>query len=109
MEGNLLVTRTRIIVPRRRPEILSRPRLLDELLDLMDARLIIVAAPAGYGKTSLLIDFVHHLEWPVCWYALDPLDQDPLRFVAHFVAALQLRFPHFRKPAIYFACANIAG
>jgi LuxR family transcriptional regulator, maltose regulon positive regulatory protein len=95
MESTLLVTRTRIIVPRRRTEILSRQRLLDELLELMDARLIIVAAPAGYGKTSLLIDFVHHLEWPVCWYALDPLDQDPLRFVAHFVAALNLRFPQF--------------
>ena len=96
MQDNFLVTRTRILVPRRRPELLSRPRLVNALMDmLVDDKLIIVAAPAGYGKTSLLIDIVHHLEWPVCWYALDPLDQDPLRFAAHFIASLQLRFPNF--------------
>jgi LuxR family transcriptional regulator, maltose regulon positive regulatory protein len=96
MQDNFLVTRTRILVPRRRPELLSRPRLVNALMDmLVDNKLIIVAAPAGYGKTSLLIDIVHHVEWPVCWYALDPLDQDPLRFAAHFISSLQLRFPNF--------------
>jgi LuxR family maltose regulon positive regulatory protein len=95
MENNLLITRTRILVPRRRPELLSRDRLLDWMLELLDNKLIIVAAPAGYGKTSLLIDVVHHVEWPVCWYALDALDQDPIRFIAHFIAALNLRFPKF--------------
>jgi len=90
-----LITRTRILVPRRRPELLSRHRLLDWMLELLDNKLIIVAAPAGYGKTSLLIDVVHHVEWPVCWYALDALDQEPIRFIAHFIAALNLRFPKF--------------
>ena len=52
------------------------PALLEMMSDLLDFRLIIVAAPAGYGKTSLLIDFASQFDWPVCWYALDPLDQD---------------------------------
>ena len=96
MQDNFLITRTRILVPRRRPELLSRPRLVNGLMDmLVDSKLIIVAASAGYGKTSLLIEIAHHVEWPVCWYALDPLDQDPLRFAAHFIASLQLRFPKF--------------
>ncbi len=95
VDNNLLITRTRILVPRRRPELLSRTRLLDWMFELLDNKLIIVAAPAGYGKTSLLIDVVHHVEWPVCWYALDALDQDPVRFIAHFIAALNLRFPRF--------------
>jgi ATP/maltotriose-dependent transcriptional regulator MalT/DNA-binding SARP family transcriptional activator len=95
-----LVIRPRIAVPRRRDELLTRQRLLDELLRLLGNRLVIISAPAGYGKTSLLVDFVHHLEWPVCWYAIDDLDADPLRFIAHFVSALQVRFPQFGRAAL---------
>jgi ATP/maltotriose-dependent transcriptional regulator MalT len=66
--------------------------MLNEYLDL---KLIIVAAPAGYGKTSLLIDFVNHTQWPISWLTLDPLDQNPSRFISHFIAAIQLRYPGF--------------
>ena len=66
--------------------------MLNEYLDL---KLIIVAAPAGYGKTSLLIDFVNHTQWPISWLTLDPLDQNPSRFIAHFIASIQSRYPNF--------------
>jgi LuxR family maltose regulon positive regulatory protein len=89
------ITQTKIILPRRRPDILSRQRLLNLLYELVDYRLIIVAAPAGYGKTSLLIDFSSQVELPVCWYALDDLDNDPLRFLSHFVASIEHKFPAF--------------
>jgi len=95
MDSSLIVTRTRILLPRRRPELLTRPRLLNGMLEMLDNKLIIIAAPAGYGKTSLLIDVATQIEWPVCWYALDQLDQDVLRFAAHFIASLNLRFPKF--------------
>ncbi len=89
------VVRTKTLIPRRRSEILSRPRLLSILDNILDLKLLILAAPAGYGKTSLLVDYSHHTQAPVCWLALDPLDSDPKRFIAHFIAAIQQKFPSF--------------
>ncbi len=91
------VTRTKIIVPRRRAELFSRTRLLELIDELLEERLIILAAPAGYGKTSLLVDFAYTTQYPVCWYALDNLDNDPQRFISHFIASLNVRFPNFGK------------
>ena len=89
------ITRTKVFLPRRRPDLLSRQRLLELLLDFLDCKLVIIAAPAGYGKTSLLVDMAHQLEMPVCWYALDSLDRDPQRFILHFIASIVHAFPRF--------------
>ncbi|MCE7988474.1 MAG: hypothetical protein DYG89_45530 [Caldilinea sp. CFX5] len=94
------VTRTKIVLPRRRSDLLSRPRLVNLLEDLLDFRLVILIAPAGYGKTFLLVDFAHHLQWPVCWYALDALDRDAYRFCSHFIAAIQQKFPAFGQASL---------
>ena len=100
MPEKLVITQTKIITPQRRKEYLTRQRLLDLLGDLLDYRLIIVAAPAGYGKTSLLVDFAHQFDWPVCWLALEPIDRDLVRFLSHFVYAIRQRFPDFGSDAI---------
>ncbi len=100
MESKYPITRTKLIVPRRREELLTRKRLLEILNNLLDLKLIILAAPAGYGKTSLLIDFVNHTAWPTCWLSLDSLDQDPFRFISHFIAAIQSRFPDFGQNSL---------
>ncbi len=102
------ITRTKVIVPRRRADLLSRKRLLNLLEDVLDYRLTVIAAPAGYGKTSLLVDFAHQAEFVVCWYALDEYDQDIERFLAHFVASIRQRFPEFGGATLAFL-ESLAG
>ncbi|NLF64777.1 MAG: tetratricopeptide repeat protein, partial [Chloroflexi bacterium] len=95
--NDLPVARTKVVVPGRHTDLLQRQRLLELFYELLDNRLIIVAAPAGYGKTSLLVDFAHQAELTTCWFSLDELDREPRRFLAGFIAALSHRFPDFGK------------
>lgn len=86
---------TKILRPRRRDDLLHRRRLVDALHAHIDRKLIILSAPAGYGKTSLLIDFAHDTDLPVCWYSLDGSDSDPRAFLEYLVASIRRQFPDF--------------
>ncbi len=88
---------TKVLVPRRRRGFVSRRRLLDFLHRHLERRLSLVIAPAGYGKTALLVDFAHEVRAqgvPVCWLTLDRDDADVRTFLEHLILALQQRFPH---------------
>jgi LuxR family maltose regulon positive regulatory protein len=86
---------TKIRVPRRRKDLLARPRLVNFLHRHLDRKLILISAPAGYGKTFLLTDFAHDTDLPVCWYTLDAFDRDLHVFLEHLIAAMAQRFPAF--------------
>ena len=88
-----IITKTRIQPPRLRPDVVSRARVLESYQSLLNSRLVLVIAPAGYGKTLSLIDLVHHIDAPVCWYSVGQTDYEPHRFIVeYFIAALERQF-----------------
>ncbi|HKZ85008.1 MAG TPA: tetratricopeptide repeat protein [Anaerolineae bacterium] len=86
---------TKITIPRRDSGVVRRPRLLEFLHENLERKLLLVTAPAGYGKTTLVIDFASEVELPVCWFTLDEGDRDPSTFLAHLVASIRQKFPNF--------------
>jgi LuxR family transcriptional regulator, maltose regulon positive regulatory protein len=104
----LIVTKIRI--PRRREDLLPRRRLLDFIHAQLDRKLVLISAPAGYGKTSLLSDFASDTDLPVCWYTLDAFDRDLRVFLDHLIAAIAITFPGFgRRTAALLAAKTDLG
>jgi ATP/maltotriose-dependent transcriptional regulator MalT/DNA-binding SARP family transcriptional activator len=86
---------TKIIIPRRVAGVIQRPRLIDYLHENLGRKLMLVTAPAGYGKTTLLVDFANDVNLPVCWYTLDEGDRDPTTFLTYLSAAFRRLYPNF--------------
>jgi LuxR family maltose regulon positive regulatory protein len=81
--------RTKLYIPPLRPGSVRRPHLVERLNAGLDRKLALVSAPAGFGKTTLLSEWVGYLEQPVAWLSLDPSDGDVSRFWRYVIAALQ--------------------
>jgi LuxR family transcriptional regulator, maltose regulon positive regulatory protein len=79
---------TKLNVPGMRPDLVPRPRLARRMEEGRGQGLVLVCAPAGYGKTVLLAGWVRGGRHPVAWLSLDAGDNDPARFWRHAVAAL---------------------
>jgi LuxR family maltose regulon positive regulatory protein len=74
--------------------MIVRQRLLTQLTDPAGHPLTLIAAPAGYGKSSLLSMWASQQpEGAVAWLALDPADNDPVRFCTYLVVALRIAVP----------------
>ena len=84
-----ILLRTKFLVPRPRPDLLPRPRLLDWLESNADKRLTLLSAPAGYGKTTLLADFINTSNRSFAWYTLDEQDSDPTVFLTYLIESLR--------------------
>jgi LuxR family maltose regulon positive regulatory protein len=77
----------------RPSELIDRPQLLKRAAELRDSRLTIVQAPAGYGKSSLLLQWFYALQAEgacTAWVTLDAPDRDPLTFLSYVTEALDL-------------------
>ena len=85
--------RTKLYVPRVHPDLVDRPRLVQRLNQGLHARLVLVTAPAGYGKTTLLTTWVQQSGLSVAWISLDGRDDDPISFWSYFIASLQTLHP----------------
>jgi LuxR family maltose regulon positive regulatory protein len=84
---------TKLYIPPPRPKAVLRPRLIERLDEGLHRKLILVCAPAGFGKTTLLGEWVAALPRPAAWLSLDEGDNDPARFLSYFVAALRTIAP----------------
>jgi len=85
------------VMPPKRPFGLVRRERLHRMLAraIERHRLALLTAPAGYGKTSLVADFLEPLSAPVCWYSIDPEDNEARTFLRYLVAAIRRQFPEF--------------
>ena len=82
---------TKLYIPPPRPKVVLRPRLVERLNNGLSARrkLTLISAPAGFGKTTLVSEWITSCGQPVAWLSLDEGDNDPTRFLTYLVAALQ--------------------
>ena len=82
---------TKLYIPPPRPKIVLRPRLIERLNEgcAHGCRLTLISAPAGFGKTTLVSEWVASCGRPVAWLSLDERDNDPARFISYLVKALQ--------------------
>jgi LuxR family maltose regulon positive regulatory protein len=93
---------TKVMPPQRPLGIVRRERLHRALSRAVDRhRLALLTAPAGYGKTSLLADFLDGVSAPVCWYSIDPEDNDARTFLRYLVAAIKRQFPEFGEGILH--------
>ena len=91
-EGDVLLA-TKLYVPRSRPDLVPRPRLTGRLDEGLERGLVLVCAPAGYGKTVLVAGWAERARFPAAWLSLDAADNDPARFWRHALAALDRALP----------------
>ena len=91
MSSPLLTTKFHF--PSVRASLVKRDRLIRLLNQGIESKLILVSAPAGFGKTTLLSDWSHQIEISVNWLSLDERDNDPARFWTYIVGALQQTHP----------------
>jgi LuxR family maltose regulon positive regulatory protein len=80
---------TKLYIPPPQPIVVTRPRLFQQLDEGLQRKLTLISAPAGFGKTTLISEWVAGREQPIAWLSLDEGDNDPVRFLTYLVAALQ--------------------
>src|SRR6266498_5920127 len=88
---------TKLYIPSARTGVLSRSRLAEQIELGLLRPLVLISAPAGYGKTTLLSTWAANCKYPVAWLTLDQGDNDPLRFWRYLGAALQKANDHLGK------------
>jgi len=85
---------TKLYTPPLRANVVLRPRLIEQLNEGLDRKLILISAPAGFGKTTLVSEWIADANRPAAWLSLDEGDNDLTRFLTYLIAALQMIAPN---------------
>lgn len=95
MSEHLLTTK--LFRPTSQSALVSRPHLFAQLDEGKKNKVILVSAPAGFGKTTLISTWVKQSNMPVAWLSLDDTDNAPTVFLTYLIAALQTIHPDMGK------------
>ncbi len=85
----LVPVEAKLRIPVQRPGLVGRPAVMDRLARYADAPVVVVSAPAGYGKTTLLSQLAAAEHRPVSWLSLEMTDDDPVELISYVLLALQ--------------------
>ena len=85
----VLILETKLRRPTASLPLITRSRLLDQLTSYLDRRFILISAPAGYGKTTIVSQWLESAEGAYAWVSLDEQDNDLSTFLLYIVAAIR--------------------
>jgi len=91
---------TKIHIPPAGNNIVHRPKLYSKLNIGLSRKLIVISAPAGFGKTSLLSNWITQQKIPTAWFSLDKGDNDPVDFLSYIISGIQNIHPAFGQSAL---------
>ena len=82
---------TKLYIPSMRTNLVPRPHLIQKLNDGLRRKLILVSAPAGYGKTTVVTEWIDHIqtEGTICWLSLDEDDSQPQQFFRYLAEVIR--------------------
>ena len=83
------ILRTKLFISQYSVDNLTRKRLVEKINQGIKNKVTLITAPAGFGKTTLVTEWIHQAPLPICWYSIDANDNDLIIFVSYMRAALQ--------------------
>jgi LuxR family maltose regulon positive regulatory protein len=94
--------RTKFYIPPPQPGLVHRPRLTQLINENLNRKLTLISAPAGFGKTTLLSEWILTSPRRVAWLSLESADNDPARFWSYIMAALEMLQENLVKDSLAF-------
>jgi LuxR family transcriptional regulator, maltose regulon positive regulatory protein len=91
---------TKLHIPSTGQNIVHRSGLFEKLNSGLNRKLILVSAPAGFGKTTVVSDWIIQNKIPTAWYSLDEADNDPVDFLRYFISGIQSIHSEFGENAL---------
>ena len=91
---------TKLHIPTAGQNIVHRPELFEKLNTGLSRKLILVSAPAGFGKTTVVSDWIDQNKIPTAWFSLDKGDNDPAEFLSYIISGIQNIHKEFGQSAL---------
>jgi len=91
---------TKLFVPKSSQHLIHRNRLIETLQQSLDRKLTLISAPAGFGKTTVVSQWLKEQSFESAWYSIDANDNEPIQFLSYCISALQKIEPNIGKATL---------